>query len=312
MPIIGVNESGKTTILQAIFAFDYMNDRDNEDGRHLKDVSNLFRTTPELAFVSAEIEITPSEFRRIGTAAEKLGGVNQEFFGSLSRKKRFPDTVIIHRNIAERKYHILPAEFGSDQEQDALAHKIISNLPYILYFDDFRDKIPGRIEIARNEEGFSTWASILQQLFTQTDPAFSISKLVTLEDRHRRTTIAKIERHLNETLTKAWKNFRLDNREALQIQISYEPDTSRQTNGFIRMDVVEKDGAGDEHYFYISDRSKGFYWFFNFVMKLEFNPKIVGNQAHSIFLLDEPGSYLHAFAQRKLCQKLRKRRLKAV
>jgi len=41
-------------------------------------------------------------------------------------------------------------------------------------------------------------------------------------------------------------------------------------------------------------------------MKLEFNPKIAGSSGYdSIYLLDEPGSYLHASAQRKLCQKLR-------
>ena len=40
-------------------------------------------------------------------------------------------------------------------------------------------------------------------------------------------------------------------------------------------------------------------------MKLEFNPKFVSGTQHTIYLLDEPGSYLHALAERKLCQKLR-------
>ena len=39
-------------------------------------------------------------------------------------------------------------------------------------------------------------------------------------------------------------------------------------------------------------------------MKLEFNPKVTSGLEHSVYLLDEPGSYLHAFAQRKLCNKL--------
>jgi predicted ATP-dependent endonuclease of OLD family len=41
IPIIGINESGKTTILQAIFSFDYYNDEFNQEGRHLKDTTNL-------------------------------------------------------------------------------------------------------------------------------------------------------------------------------------------------------------------------------------------------------------------------------
>ncbi len=39
-------------------------------------------------------------------------------------------------------------------------------------------------------------------------------------------------------------------------------------------------------------------------MKLEFNPKVVEDKAATVYLLDEPGSYLHASAQTKLCKKL--------
>ena len=39
-------------------------------------------------------------------------------------------------------------------------------------------------------------------------------------------------------------------------------------------------------------------------MKLEFNPKINGESKNTVYLLDEPGSYLHYTAQEKLCQKL--------
>ncbi len=45
VPIIGINESGKTTILHAIYAFDCFNDKFNEGGRHLEDTVNLYRTS---------------------------------------------------------------------------------------------------------------------------------------------------------------------------------------------------------------------------------------------------------------------------
>ncbi len=41
-------------------------------------------------------------------------------------------------------------------------------------------------------------------------------------------------------------------------------------------------------------------------MKLEFNPKLIAGGGTSIYLLDEPGSYLHARAQQKLCSKLQR------
>ena len=44
LPIICINESGKTSILWGIFAFDEANDALNE-GRHMKNVGNLYKTS---------------------------------------------------------------------------------------------------------------------------------------------------------------------------------------------------------------------------------------------------------------------------
>src|SRR3954462_14644380 len=61
MPIIGVNECGKTTILHAIFAFDHCNDDLNDAGRHLRDTDNLYATASKTAFVAAEVAVSRSE-----------------------------------------------------------------------------------------------------------------------------------------------------------------------------------------------------------------------------------------------------------
>jgi len=303
-PIVGVNESGKTTILHALFAFDHLNDDLNDGGRHLKDVANLYRTSPPSACVVAEIELTKGELKRAASAGEKQVERQKAYFQWLQRRTKLPGIIQIYRDLTTRKYIIRPDEFGDADQQDSLARQIISQMPYILYFDDFRDKIPERIPVSADAEDSSGWTAIIEQLFKQTDASFSVYKLAGLEDRQRKTVLAKVERALNDTLTREWATFRLDDREALKIKISFEQESVRPARCFIKLDVVETDISGDEHYFYISDRSKGFYWFFNFVMKLEFNPKIVANQSHSIYLLDEPGSYLHALAQRKLCRKL--------
>src|SRR6266705_3385218 len=68
IPIIGINESGKTTILHALFAFDHYND-DLNDGRHLEDINNLYQTSSPPATIEAEVEISRIEMR------EALGSV---------------------------------------------------------------------------------------------------------------------------------------------------------------------------------------------------------------------------------------------
>ena len=62
VPLIGANESGKTTILQAVYAFDYANDKEFE-GRHLKNLRNFYNPkNKEDAQVSAVINIKKEEF----------------------------------------------------------------------------------------------------------------------------------------------------------------------------------------------------------------------------------------------------------
>jgi len=69
--------------------------------------------------------------------------------------------------------------------------------------------------------------------------------------------------------------------------------------------LIEDDLNGKSRFFAISDRSKGFIWYYNFIMKVRFNPKHTANIKDTVFLLDEPGSYLHEMAQESLCKKLK-------
>ena len=55
------------------------------------------------------------------------------------------------------------------------------------------------------------------------------------------------------------------------------------------------------------NRSKGFIWFFNFVMRSEFiQEKYQDEKDKFIFLFDEPGAYLHVAMQEKICEFLKK------
>lgn len=311
VPIIGINECGKTTILHAILAFDYYNDTFNKNIHHLEDTNNLYKLGQENnASVKAKIKLSWEDFKK---ALNDIDNVEVKTAQNSYKRKssNFDGYVSIVRNLHTKLYSIESSIFTDEQLNNLIARKIISRLPYILYFDDFRDSIPEEIEIKKPEadkkpEG---WLAIVERLFTKTDPNFSIFKLDTLDDRERKSIIARVKASLNTTLSREWQNFKLDNSDALEINLDYV--ASRNENGVaesarIKFEIVEKDKDGAEHYFYVRDRSKGFFWFFNFVMKLEFNPKVISNDGvDAIYLLDEPGSYLHAAAQGKLCTKLK-------
>lgn len=308
LPIIGVNESGKTTILHAIFAFDHFNDTLNEDGRHLKDTSNLYRTSSPDATISAEIEISSAEFVKVLDGIEGDANLKRAVKSYRRKRKLIPDRLVVVRNLKTLEYDIDSPELAHKRLNDELAKGILGYLPYILYFDDFRDSIEETIEILEPQrDAPKGWLAIMDRLFEQTDEEFSVFDLPQTEERNRKGILAKVMRKLNGTLTREWQNFRLDGSNALEISIEFNQEHSGEAaRNFLKLEVVETDVDGDEHYFFIRDRSKGFFWFFNFVMKLEFNPKVLeGGDRDTIYLLDEPGSYLHASAQSKLCQKLR-------
>lgn len=157
-----------------------------------------------------------------------------------------------------------------------------------------RDNIEEKIEIKQSGSEMSGWLAIVDRLFRTADSNFDILELPNKEDRVRKTTLPKVNKILNDTLTKEWQNFRLDDKDALKIHVAYEKESETTSAGqsvdrhFIKFDVIEKDQDDNEYFFFVRDRSKGFFWFFNFVMKLEFNPKVVNNTDGAIYLLDEP------------------------
>jgi len=309
IPIIGVNECGKTTILNAIFSFDYHNDKLNNNGRHLQDVTNLYSLSPEMPKISAEVEISTDEF------TDMLDSVEEEHplkYTSAIRsykrlRNRISRTLTITRDLKSNLYNIDNPLLCNIELNASIAMQIIRHLPYLLYFDDFRDSVENRVEIIK-EQSDSGWLAIFETLFQKTDNAFSVFDLPEKEERQRKAILAKVNRKLNASLTHEWQNFRLDDADALRIEINYEEEPAQGGNKrpFLKLDVIERDMLGDQHYFFVRDRSKGFFWFFNFVMKLEYNPKVIENtDVDAIYLLDEPGSYLHAAAQAKLAIKLR-------
>jgi energy-coupling factor transporter ATP-binding protein EcfA2 len=331
IPIIGVNECGKTTILNSIYAFDFTNDDENETFKHLSDITNLYREASQPCRLSAVVEVTKESLRENLRNVAKMSDIEmEEIFKQLNAHEKFDITISRNmewkNNSLQSRYEIFPKiKFKSKNAEDNFCKELIRGLPFILYFDDFRETFPDRIEI--NTDDKTKWLDILEQLFKKTNENYSVYNLKDFEERRRKSILSHVKKKLNETLTTQWANFRLENKESLEIDIDfqkekhlvrYEADEmgadgkpfkrtiSQETEKyFLKFDIIERDSNGDEHFFYVRDRSKGFYWFFNFVMKLEFNPDIAGDHNNTIYLLDEPGSYLHPYAQTKLCQKLK-------
>lgn len=309
IPLIGVNECGKTTILQAIFGFDSANDKDY-DGRHLENTINLYHTTDTDPLITAEIEVPLNElldyWETINKPAAPTASQPRPPQPVVSPPPEFPvvaktylGSVHVTRNLKSKQYSV--AEFSAidPQLQHRLAKQIVQHSPYILYNDDFQDRPPSTVSIPNPKPvELSDWLAIYERLFEVTNPSYSLFTTALLDDKRRKDSIVSdVQKTLNGTLTKAWRTFHLDRTKQIQVKLDL-------TKTELQINIVENIGQR-ERFFEIVDRSKGFLWFYNFVMKLEFNPKNFGDSNDTVYLLDEPGSYLHPAAQEKLCAKLK-------
>lgn len=268
IPIIGVNESGKTTIIHALFAFDYFNDSLNDNGRHLRDIHNLYQTSDKPSVISADVALSPEEFSNAVAAVcaktfkhDRYNDAIASYRAKYSKiHRKLSPVITISRNLKTKTYSLYPEEvFPSQDLNHLLAREFLRHLPYILFFDDFRDSVDEKIELAHDENGeMSGWLSIVERLFKKTDPNFSVFKLGEMEERTRQTVLSKVNKHLNSTLTKEWQNFRLDDTDAMRIAITYEPLSNHESGkrAYLKLHVIEKDADGDEYHFYIRDRSK--------------------------------------------------------
>ncbi|PCE66648.1 ATP-dependent nuclease [Sediminicola luteus] len=315
-PIIGINEAGKTSVLKAILAFDKSRDRHN-GGKHLE-YENNYAIKQRDCRISAFIKLDKKEKDelvekiKINTESEDYKIIN-----SLSKDYIF----VLERSLSkEKKPYKCEIEDVSEVTLNKISRYLVSKLPYILYFDDFADRVPssiqfpddyresGKIGRVKNRE----WNEIIEEIFKRADtegidedetetPLISYLKI---EDRDKKSDIrSDVEDTLNEEIIQEWKRIKksgesfADDSDKLELVIV-------NTDNTFEFKVKDKSHKGKKRTFDISERSKGFQWFFNYMVKLKFNPNYKGKLENSIFLLDEPGSYLHSSAQSELLKEL--------
>lgn len=343
IPLVGINECGKTTILQAIFAFDYANDELN-NGTHIHDISNLYELDDDLCEIKAFIEVKKEEIIKIidqlisqnnnnkilNTGKMETMDQESDDWKKLNRQNLKMESFnnifnLIKEKITNKyennfqmeiirelsdvnglKYRIADKNLekidGYEEVEEAMAVEIVKMLPPILYSDDFNDR-PDSEVILTDSGRSSEWERIYSRVFSNAlnKEGYSIYSLYDVEDRRRKSTLFDVSEYLSNNLTEAWSRFS-NEKKKITISFDIQEIKNESTKRILKIDIIENID-GKDRTFRISDRSKGFIWYYNFIMKIQFNPKQDLTE-NTIFLLDEPGSYLHETAQNELCKKL--------
>ncbi|WP_167619307.1 ATP-dependent nuclease [Maribellus sediminis] len=325
IPLIGVNESGKTSILQAILSFDKGQDRLNQ-GYHLEYTNRYDTMKKQECEITAHFCLNAKDYEKLFKALKTKS--DNSIFDILKSHQKNKESILITRHLSKegKPYSLDYPKVEDDILRKRIINHITTNQPYVLYFDDFTDRVPseitfspdyiktGQIKGRSNKE----WQFIIEEIFNRSgaegfeesnSEKKPLQAFMNLKEKDIRDGVLyDITDVLEKEVISEWKKMKkeglnklADDSDKLELLINYD-----EQNYTFEFKVRDKSKEGKKRIFNITQRSKGFQWFFNFIIKLKFNPRYKGEVENSIFLLDEPGSYLHSSAQKELLKELQK------
>lgn len=159
---------------------------------------------------------------------------------------------------------------------DFAAEFVKSQLPYFILFSSFDDEFPKSIPIASLAQ--NEWAQDLEKVSN-----FSIAKMASTNQQEQ----ANHEKTVNVEFTEKFEKYWTQDKIKLEV---------KKDGADINFWIVENNKL-----YYPSQRSKGQQWYLSFYVKIVAR---LQEDKPNVILIDEPGLYLHAKAQKDLLQVL--------
>lgn len=310
LTFVGLNESGKSSILEAI---NLLNKQvpDNE-AHQLIHKSKKSNYTGEVK-ISAHMELDAEDKKRIETFCKKeldfrltkdiksiiisarYSFKNSEFVSYISH---WDIPLIGTEGRGKKEGHLYTK---NKPKWSKLVKFLKNNFPKILYYKDFLFDFPQKIYLEELEnESFeqSEYRKVFQDILDSFDNGLTIEdhflhRLQKPSEQNQESLDAltnQIGHKLSITIFKNWEQiFTKSNKEI-------ELNCKKDEHGFY-IEMKIKQGIDRYH---INERSLGFRWFFSFLLFTEFRKARQDDFGETLFLLDEPASNLHQKAQQKL------------
>ena len=329
--LAGKNESGKTSVLEALEDFHQDKTIRQEakpiDGEGIPEISVTFtipaseinlvletigagKAVAKAAVVTLTKKFGPSIYSIDGESRKQLSlgsiyetskkhiqdsikkidaslkaSVNEAKFPRLEKQKlsdfKAAATTFKSQNpgIADVDTEIANIEKASDdfyaQEKlstDFVAEFVKTQLPYFILFSSFDDEFPKSIPIASLQT--SNWAQDLEKVSN-----FSIIKMASVNQQEQVNHENSVNVEFTDKFDKYWTQ------DKIKLQV-------KKDGADMNFWIVEKNKL-----YYPSQRSKGQQWYLSFYVKIVAR---LQEDKSNIILIDEPGLYLHAKAQKDL------------
>jgi hypothetical protein len=320
--LVGLNESGKTTILEAIDRWSYRESLDavSPPGYEQTDVHELIPIAHRANFndsiiIEADCELEPADqvtLQRL--ARERHGIVLSDDVGpfAIAQTYKFASSRITQNqpkstwSLSARGKWAGRARARSLQGEQwqQLVGVVKELLPRIVYFPNFLFEFPDRIflENAPSDEArHNFYRTVLQDVLDAIGDKTTLSEHVLARAKSTEefakksleSVLLKMGGHITKTVFGAWD--KIFKHPAGKKEIVVGLDRDARGVWYLQLRLKE----GQEHY-EISERSLGFRWFFTYLLLTQYRGFRSGGPRGVVFLLDEPASNLHPSAQTQL------------
>lgn len=318
--LVGLNESGKTTILEAINFFSHKPESLDVlglDSYSIADIHSLIPINKRDNFngcitIEAGLDLSESEIDDIKKVIKEKKGFKVE---ACSRKVSFTQNYYFKNSVhqPEKKeslwdFPVKGSSFRSkivrnlvNDEKLPANHYIKKNIPSILYFPNFLFEFPEKIYL---ESRIDSAKELFYQRIIQ-DILDSLNNDLNIEDhliarikseeknekRNLTSLIGKMERKLTNVIFDSWNQIFKKKINEKEIVLYAEFD---EKGAYIEFNIKD-----DVDTYRINERSLGFRWFFVYILLTQFR-NYGKNRNNAFFLFDEPASNLHPAAQSEL------------
>lgn len=332
--LIGLNESGKTTVLEALNYWSYSQEsKDTVECLGFQTIQDDYELIPigETSNFSKQISVaaTLQLSEKDELAIKKFAEDNCNYILTekidkitITKSKTFANSKstgstnywnirLIGKHKGSRSKKVIDLS-SKEKEWQCITTYIRDNLlPTILYFPNFLFDFPERIyledidEDSKKQKEHLFYKKIIQDLLDSLNQSLNIQ--VHIVDRKRsgndndenslKKILLDLSRELNNNILGAWNE--IFKRKISNKRILVEAKLDRTIDKVYLEFMIEDDG-----YFAINQRSLGFRWFFAFLLFTKYRGYRSRKSNNILFLLDEPASNLHTTAQLRLQKSL--------
>lgn len=322
--LIGQNESGKTSVLEAIsktFSDNDISDDDTRTGADLPRISVKVKID-KVNFFNYFQDYTNEEKSRADKILKKINyNIEIEFYWTKNADDEFEkgyviisdDSIISEldnqkeikqelQSTADISVEVVNETSEEEKQIDSasVAQFIYDEAPVVVLFNKATGILPDKIDI-KDSEKLDTKTGMTAANNFLSVAKIDLKSLLSEANRRQETILNKANEKISQEFSDFWTQTIGKSNNKISIACKLE-----------RHDATVPEKAGKEYLtFYIYDggerlhlrqRSEGVKWFFSFFLQL----KAIENNPDKIFLLDEPGSNLHIKAQKDVLNLMNK------